>query len=377
MNTGSIHDLLELALKHRASDVILKSGMTPAFRIDGRVRIPSGPPLSPKQVFELCEEIIDASGRDLLLMLGADDLSIADKHTDELMKRIESGDEIDIDFTIAELMRVRANIFKQRNTYGATLRIIPLKPYNFTELHLPDHLKDLCKLTQGMIIVTGPTGSGKSTTLAALLQHINETREANIVTIEDPIEYIFQEGKSVIHQREVGQDTKSFASGLKSVLRQTPDVILIGEIRDADSMSVALNAAEVGHLVLTSLHTTSAPAAIDRILHVFPPEDQPFIRLQLSAVLGGIISQKLVPKASGVGRLPAVEVMRNSPTIKKIIEDGALTELYVAMREGQHFGMNTMNQALEALVSSGQITYEMAMEYAGNITEMKQMLRKS
>jgi twitching motility protein PilT len=293
------------------------------------------------------------------------------------MKRIESGDEIDIDFTIAELMRVRANIFKQRNTYGATLRIIPLKPYNFTELHLPDHLKDLCKLTQGMIIVTGPTGSGKSTTLAALLQHINETREANIVTIEDPIEYIFQEGKSVIHQREVGQDTKSFASGLKSVLRQTPDVILIGEIRDADSMSVALNAAEVGHLVLTSLHTTSAPAAIDRILHVFPPEDQPFIRLQLSAVLGGIISQKLVPKASGVGRLPAVEVMRNSPTIKKIIEDGALTELYVAMREGQHFGMNTMNQALEALVSSGQITYEMAMEYAGNITEMKQMLRKS
>jgi twitching motility protein PilT len=377
MNTGSIHDLLELALKHRASDVILKSGMTPAFRIDGRVRIPSGPPLSPKQVFALCEEIIDASGRDLLLMLGADDISIADKHTDELMEKIERGEEIDIDFTISELMRVRANIFKQRSTYGATLRIIPLKPYNFTELHLPDHLKDLCKLTQGMIIVTGPTGSGKSTTLAALLQHINETREANIVTIEDPIEYIFQEGKSVIHQREVGLDTKSFSSGLRSVLRQTPDVILIGEIRDADSMSVALNAAEVGHLVLTSLHTTSAPAAIDRILHVFPPEDQPFIRVQLSQVLGGIISQKLVPKANGVGRLPAVEVMRNSPTIKKIIEDGALTELYVAMREGQHFGMNTMNQALEALVSSGQVSFEVAMEYAGNITELKQMLRKA
>lgn len=377
MNTGSIHDLLELALKHRASDVILKSGMTPAFRIDGRVRIPSGPPLSPRQVFALCEEIIDASGRDLLLMLGADDISIADKHTDELMAKIESGEEIDIDFTISELMRVRANIFKQRNTYGATLRIIPLKPYNFTELHLPDHLKDLCKLTQGMVIVTGPTGSGKSTTLAALLQHINETREANIVTIEDPIEYIFQEGKSVIHQREVGLDTKSFSSGLRSVLRQTPDVILIGEIRDADSMSEALNAAEVGHLVLTSLHTTSAPAAIDRILHVFPPEDQPFIRVQLSQVLGGIISQKLIPKANGVGRLPAVEVMKNSPTIKKIIEDGALTELYVAMREGQHFGMNTMNQALEALVASGQVTYDVAMEYAGNITELKQMLRKA
>ncbi len=377
MNTGSIHDLLELALKHRASDVILKSGMTPAFRIDGRVRIPSGPPLSPKQVFVLCQEIIEASGRDLLLMLGADDISIADKHTDDLMTKIESGEEIDIDFTIAGLMRVRANIFKQRNTYGATLRIIPLKPYNFSELHLPDHLKDLCKLTQGMIIVTGPTGSGKSTTLAALIQHISETREANIVTIEDPIEYIFSEGKSVIHQREVGQDTKSFASGLRSVLRQTPDVILIGEIRDADSMSVALNSAEVGHLVLTSLHTTSAPAAIDRILHVFPPEDQPFIRVQLSAVLGGIISQKLVPKATGTGRLPAVEVMRNSPTIKKIIEDGALTELYGAMREGQHFGMNTMNQALEVLVSSGQVNYEVAMEYAGNITELKQMLRKT
>ena len=373
----TVHDLLELAMRHRASDVILKAGSPPAFRIDGRIRISNGSALTPTQIYEFCQEIIFAAGRDLLLSLGSQDLHLIEEHSTALTRRLQEGEELDLDFTVPELMRVRANLFQQRHTYGASLRLITLRACSFEELNLPGSLRDFTKLPRGLVLVTGPTGSGKSTTLSAMLQNINETREANIVTIEDPVEYVFQDQKSVIHQREVGQDTKSFASALRSVLRQTPDVIMIGEMRDADTISVALNAAEMGHLVLSSLHTTSAPAAIDRILHAFPPHDQPFVRAQLAGVLGGIISQKLVPHISGSGRVPAVEILSNSPTVRKVIEDGASGDLYSVMRDSHHFGMNTMNEALESLYSRGLISYEHALEYAGNLTELKQMLRRT
>ncbi|HEY3376384.1 MAG TPA: PilT/PilU family type 4a pilus ATPase, partial [Armatimonadota bacterium] len=316
---ASIHDLLELAVKHRASDVILKASSPPAFRIDGRVKISNGAALNPTLIYDFCQEVIFAAGRDLLLNQGSADALQVEEQSKQLLAQLEHGEELDLDFTVPELMRVRANLFKQRHSYGASLRIIPLRPFTFEELNLPTNLRDFARLPQGLVLITGPTGSGKSTTLAAVLQYINETRESNIITIEDPIEYIFADKKSVVHQREVGQDTKSFAAGLRSVLRQTPDVIMIGEMRDADTISVALNAAEMGHLVISSLHTTSAPAAIDRILHAFPPHDQPFIRLQLAGVLGGVVAQKLIPRANGVGRLPAVEIMSNSPTVRKYI----------------------------------------------------------
>lgn len=374
---ATVHDLLELAVKHRASDVILKAGSPPAFRIDGRVRISNGSPLTASQVYAFCQEVIFAAGRDLLLNLGSADMSLIEEHGQSLLRRMDGGEELDLDFTIPDLMRVRANLFQQRHTYGASLRIIPLRPSSFDELNLPTSLRDFARLPQGLVLVTGPTGSGKSTTLSALIEYINSTRESNIITIEDPIEYIFLDRKSVIHQREVGQDTRSFGAALRSVLRQTPDVIMIGEMRDADTIAVALNAAEMGHLVFSSLHTTSAPAAIDRILHTFPPHDQPFICMQLAGVLGGVISQKLVPRADGVGRLPAVEIMRNSPTVRKYLEEGATGELYGVMRDSHHFGMNTMNEALESLYSRGLISYEHALENAGNLTELKQMLRRA
>lgn len=372
----TVHDLLELAMTHRASDIILKAGSPPALRIDGRICRSSSTGLRPDQIYECCQEIVFASGRDLLLNLGSSDFVLVEEHSASLLRRLQEGEELDLDFTVPERMRVRANLFQQRHTYGISLRLIPLHPCSFAELNLPPGLSDFTRLPRGLVLVTGPTGSGKSTTLAAMLQNINETREANIITIEDPVEYVFHDLKSVIHQREVGQDTRSFATALRSVLRQTPDVIMIGEMRDADTMAVALTAAEMGHLVLSSLHTTSAPAAIDRILHTFPPHDQPFIRAQLAGVLGGIISQKLIPRIEGHGRLPAVEVLSNSPTVRKVIEDGALGDLYSVMRDSHHFGMNTMNEALESLYSRGSISYEHALESAGNLTELKQMLRR-
>jgi len=375
--SASIHELLELALKHRASDLILKAGSPPALRIDGRIRITNGSALSHNQVYEFCQEIIFASGRDLLLSLGGEDIELIERHSKEFLAQLDAGEELDLDFTVPELMRVRANLYKQRHSFGASLRLIPLHPFTFEELNLPANMRDFARLPRGLFLVTGPTGSGKSTTLAALMQFINESREVNIITVEDPIEYVFQDKKSVFHQREVGQDTRSFSTALHSVLRQTPDVIMIGEMRDAETIAVALNAAEMGHLVISSLHTTSAPSAIDRIFHAFPPHDQPFIRMQLAGVLGGIIAQKLVPRIEGNGRVPAVEVLSNSPTVRKYIEEGATSELFGVMRDSHHFGMNTMNEALESLVSRGLISVEQALENAGNHAELKQMLRRT
>jgi twitching motility protein PilT len=230
---------------------------------------------------------------------------------------------------------------------------------------------------QGLIVITGPTGSGKTTTLAAIVEEINRRRPCNIFTVEEPIEYIFTDKKSVIHQREVGSDTDSFASALRSVTRQTPDVIVIGEMRDVETMDVAMTASEIGHLVITTLHTVSAPATIDRIVNSFPQHMRRQVSAQLAASLLCVTSQRLVHKASGPGRLPAVEVLTNSPTVRKEIEDGDSGELYASIRDGQHFGMNTMNQALERLYAAKQITYDVAMLNAGNGPELKQMLRKS
>ena len=372
----SIHELLETAMQARASDLILKSGAPPSLRVDGRIQVRSDlGTLSPADSHELAMSVLYSATRDNLIRLG--EAVQEEKSAEEKMQLLLDQNEVDAVFTVAGLVRVRANLFLQRGAIGAVLRIIPLRPYSIDELLLPKVLKEIALQPQGLVIVTGPTGSGKSTTLAALVDHVADKRRANIITIEDPIEYVYEDRNSVINQREIGLDTKSFASALRSVMRQTPDVIVFGEMRDVDTMRVALSAAEIGHLVITTLHTVSAVGTVDRLLNAFPPHERDQVRDQLAATLSCVVSQRLVHRATGVGRVPAVEVMTGSPTIKKQIEDGETGELYTSIREGAHFGMNTLNQALQALHHNKTITVDEALAATNNPTELRQMLRSS
>jgi twitching motility protein PilT len=370
----SIHALLEVALHSKASDLVLKAGSPPAIRVDGRMQFTNLPPLSPEVTRELAYEIMFSASRDTLLQYPNAHLDL-DDDPDIHMKELEHKRELDMVFSIPGLARVRANLFLQRGTVGAALRIIPLHPSTIDELGLPPLLKKMALEPQGLIILTGPTGSGKTTTMAALIEEINRNKHANIFTIEEPIEYVFQDKRSVIHQREVGSDTENFKSALHSVTRQTPDVIAIGELRDRETMDVAMMAAEIGHLVVTTLHTTSAAATIDRIVNSFPEHLKKQTSQQLAASLLCVTSQRLIPRANGAGRMPAVELMTNAPRIKKSLEEGDTTDLYAFIREGAHFGMNTMNQALEKLCLAKAISVEEAIQFAGNSGELRQMLR--
>jgi twitching motility protein PilT len=376
----NIHELLELAIRHRASDLLLKAGAPPALRIDGTVVSTKLPVLQPTDTEELANSVLYSASRDTMLRFHAPDKGDGREFTDmaeEQLRQLAERQELDLVFTIPNLIRVRANLFLQQGTVAAALRIIPLKAFSVEELNLPPVLRELADARQGLILVTGPTGSGKSTTLAALIDHINTSRHANIITIEDPIEYIVEDKQCVIYQREVGRDTRSFSAGLRSVLRQSPDVILLGEMRDVETMAVALSAAEMGHLILSSIHTTSAPATIDRIVNAFQPHERAQVRAQLANVLTGVVSQRLMRRANGQGRVPAVEIMVNTPSLRKHIEDGNTQEIYNTLRDGRHFGMNTMNQSLERLVQAKLITTEDALNTAGNITELRQMLRQA
>lgn len=371
----NIHDLLEYAIPQRASDVILKAGSPPVLRIDGKVVVSDLPPLTPLDCHELAYSILYSAARDALLASAHPREGVEPLDVDEKMQQLEQHAEIDTVFTIGGMARVRCNLFLQRGSISAALRIIPLQPPTIEEANLPSVFKDFVAQQQGLILITGPTGSGKSTTMAAMIEEINRTRTANIVTIEEPIEYVFEDKRSVILQREVGTDTASFATALRSVLRQNPDVIAIGEMRDVETMRVALTAAELGHLVIATLHTMSAPTTITRILNSFAPEERVPLRVQLANTLICAVAQRLVLRADGKGRLPAVEILVGSPTVRKLIEDGKTDDLYAAMREGEHYGMNTLNQALERLYMAQLITYEEAMAHASNVAELKQMLR--
>ncbi|GIV18658.1 MAG: twitching motility protein PilT [Armatimonadota bacterium] len=371
----NVHDLLEYAIERRASDVILKAGSPPVLRIDGKVIVGDLPPLTPLDCHELAYSILYSAARDALLASAHPRESVEPLDVDEKMQQLEQHAEIDTVFSVGGMARVRCNLFLQRGSISAALRIIPLQPPTIEDANLPPVFKDFVSQQQGLILITGPTGSGKSTTMAAMIEEINRARTANIVTIEEPIEYVFEDKRSVILQREVGTDTASFATALRSVLRQNPDVIAIGEMRDVETMRVALTAAELGHLVIATLHTMSAPATITRILNSFPPEERVPLRVQLANTLICAVAQRLVLRADGKGRLPAVEILVGSPTVRKLIEEGKTDDLYAAMREGEHYGMNTLNQALEQLYAAQLITYEEALANASNVAELKQMLR--
>jgi twitching motility protein PilT len=352
-----MHDLLEQVLREgyerRASDVFIKENAPPTFRLDGRIAPSSHPVLNRALATEIVESILD----------------------ERQIAKFESHPELDMSLEMPGVCRFRVNVYRQRGCYGAVFRVIPLGIKTLDDLGMPPVLKTLCQQRQGIVLITGPTGSGKSTTLAAMLDFVNETRPSSIVTIEDPLEFVHRDKRSIVNQREVGIDTESFGDALRHVLRQSPDVILIGEMRDAETFQVALQAGETGHLVFSTLHTASAYETLDRIANMFPPHDKPQIALRLSNSLRGVISQKLVPRVDG-GRIAAIEVMVVNPTVSKLLEEGRSGQIYPVIADGQFYGMQTMNQCLTKYFKAGIITEEDALQYAGNLTELRQMLRR-
>jgi twitching motility protein PilT len=350
-----LRELIHLGAEKKASDVFIKEGSPPMMRIHGRIDTTEGyDKLTADDTRRLAYSVM----------------------THEQIGRFEHRHELDLAFTIEGVTRVRANIYQQRGTMGMVCRLIPLKIYSLEQLGMPPVIAELARNPQGLILVTGPTGSGKSTTLAAMIDLINQTRRANIVTVEDPIEFVHPDKQSIVSQREIGIDTDSFTDALKYVVRQNPDVILIGELRDIETMNVALQASETGHLVFSTVHTASASETLDRIINLFPPHDKPQLCMRLATSMRGVISQKLLPRADVEGRVAAVEVMIATPTVAKLIEEGRSGNIYTAIQEGGFWGMQTMNQCLVKYFRAGIISEEDALEAAGNITELKQMLRR-
>jgi len=272
---------------------------------------------------------------------------------------------------------VRANIYMERQHVAGVFRIIPIEMYTLDQLGMPPILTDLCKTRQGLILITGPTGSGKSTTLAAMLNIINMTRRCHIVTVEDPIEFVHPDKESIVSQREIGIDTESFQVALRAVVRESPDVILIGEMRDPETMTTALQAGETGHLVFSTVHTPSAAETLDRVINMFPPHEKAHLSQRMANSLRACVAQKLVPTVDGNARVAAVEIMVCTPTVSKLIEDGHFGEIYHAIGEGGFWGMQTMNQCLAKYVKEGVITEDTALNYAGVLSELRQMLRRS
>lgn len=348
-----IEALLEEVIKKRASDLHIQVGLPPMLRIDGALVPAAGTsPLDQTMVERLVFQILDDDQRQVLLK---------DK-------------EFDFSFAFGNLGRFRVNAFHERGNLAAALRLIPNEIKSAVELGMPPVVNSFADFPRGLVLVTGPTGSGKSTTLAALVDKINSERSHHIITIEDPIEFTHKSKKSVVVQREVHYDTYSFSAALRSSLRQDPDVVLIGEMRDLETISAAITIAETGHLVFATLHTNSAAQSIDRMIDVFPPHQQPQIRAQLSNILMAICSQRLVP-AIGGGRVVAAEVLIANPAVRNIIREGKSHQLDAVIQTGADQGMQTMDRTLVSLVQSGTITYDNAREYAVDLTEFERLIR--
>jgi twitching motility protein PilT len=333
-----ITELLTFAINNRASDLHLTAGQPPIFRIDGDMTPLKVPPLMPEQVKQLIYSVMNEQQR-------------ADYERDL---------ELDFAISFGDNMRFRVNAFNTIYGAGAVLRNIPTQIKTLEELGTPDVLRKLANLHKGMLLVTGPTGSGKSTTLAAIVNHINTTMNKHILTIEDPVEFVHKSQKSLVNQREVGQNTKSFAKALKSALREDPDVILVGELRDLETIQLAITAAETGHLVMGTLHTSSAPKTIDRIIDVFPGDSKDMIRAMLSVSLEAVITQTLLKKADGKGRVAAHEILICTPPVRNLIREGKIPQIYSAMQVGSKVGMRLMKDAVYDLAQRGLITQEEA-----------------
>jgi twitching motility protein PilT len=353
---ATIYDLLKVMIEKGASDLHITTGSPPRLRVDGKLIPLDHPPLTPAETKSLCYSIL----------------------TDNQKHKFEENNELDLSFGVKSLSRFRGNVFMQRGAVAAAFRTIPFEIRSFKDLGLPEIVNELVKKPRGLILVTGATGSGKSTTLASMVDRINDERFDHIITVEDPIEYLHTHKKCLINQREVNADTASFKNALRYVLRQDPDVVLIGEMRDLETIEAALTVAETGHLTLATLHTNSAVQTINRIIDVFPPHQQEQIRVQLSFVLEGILAQQLIPKKNGKGRVLAVELLVPNPAIRNLIREDKIHQIYSMMQTGQaKFGMQTMNQSLFELYTRGHLSYEDAIGRSSVPEELITMLQRA
>ncbi len=348
-----LDEFLLYLLEQGGSDLHLTLASPPMIRVHGDLEpIPGFGPLTATQLQECLYSIL----------------------TDRQKQRFEESKELDLAYELTGAARFRVNLFRQKGVIGAVLRAIPWESKELAALNMPESIGEFANLPRGLVLVTGPTGSGKSTTLAAIIDRANRTRQAHIMTIEDPVEFVHKHRKSVVNQREVGEDTESFAAALKHALRQDPDIILVGEMRDLETISIALTAAETGHLVFGTLHTSSAGSTIDRIIDVFPPEQQSQIRTQLASSLQAVVCQTLCKTIDGKGRVAATEILTATPAVRNLIREGKLQSIPSALQTGSKFGMHTLNQDLADLVASNQITYETAREKCSDAAELHQLL---
>jgi twitching motility protein PilT len=351
----TLSDLLKKLLEMSGSDLHITTNSPPQIRVHGHLQPLDMPPLTPAETKALAYSVM----------------------TDAQKHRFEEDLELDFSFGMKGLARFRANIFNQRGAAGAVFRVIPFEIKTFQQLNLPPVVSKLCEKPRGLILVTGPTGSGKSTTLAAMIDKINSDRHDHIITIEDPIEFVHQHKNCLVNQREVHSDTKSFALALRAALREDPDVVLIGEMRDLETIEAALRIAETGHLTFGTLHTNSAASTINRVIDVFPSHQQSQIRAQLSLVLEGIMCQALLPKIGGQGRCMAMEILIPNAAVRNLIREDKIHQIYSSMQSGQDkFGMQTFNQSLATLYMTKQITLETALQRSSNSEELQEMINR-
>jgi len=348
---SNLRELLELVVKRKASDLHLTVGSPPQLRVDGKLLKMDSDILEPEDTKKLAYSIMNEKQR----------------------QKFEEKSELDLSFGIEQLSRFRCNIFMQRGNVAVAIRQIPFRIPTFEELGVPKIVAEFANLPRGLVLITGPTGSGKSTTLAALLDKINRERHVHILTVEDPIEYLHRHQNSIVNQREVHSDTQSFASALKYALREDPDVVLVGEMRDLETVEAALNISETGHLAFATLHTNSCPESITRIVDIFPSNQQEQIRVTLSFVLQAVVTQQLIPRVGG-GRVLGLEIMICTPAIRALIRDDKLHQVYSLMQAGQKYGMKTMNMSLAELYLARKITLGEAMARSSNVGELNELL---
>jgi twitching motility protein PilT len=349
----TLRQLLEDMVKMDASDLHLTVGAPPVVRVDGKLIRMQYDTLTPETTKKLAYSIMNEKQR----------------------LKFETNSELDLSFGIESMSRFRCNIFMQRGNVAVALRQIPFKVRTFEELGLPKIISEFAKLPRGLVLVTGPTGSGKSTTLAAIIDKVNRERQCHIITVEDPIEYLHKHQSSIVNQREVYSDTNSFSSALKYALREDPDVVLIGEMRDLETIESALNISETGHLAFATLHTNSTAESINRIIDVFPTNQQEQVRTSLSFSLQAVVSQCLIPRIGG-GRVLALEVMVCTPAIRALVRDDKVHQIYSMLQSGQKYGMKTMNQSLADLYNGGKITLAEAMGFSSNVQELNEVLTR-
>jgi twitching motility protein PilT len=351
-----IPELLSKLLDIGGSDLHITAGAPPTVRLHGDLQPIEGyPPLTPRSIQTMIYAILPQKMRE----------------------RFEQELELDMSYSLPGAARFRVNVYFQRDSIGAAFRVIPYEIKNIEELQLPPVVADLARFPRGFIVVTGPTGSGKSTTLASMVDVVNTERAGHIMTVEDPIEFLHRHKSCIVNQREIGADTHGFGQALKHVLRQDPDVILVGEMRDLETIGTAITAAETGHLVFATLHTQDAPQTIDRIIDVFPPHQQQQVRVQLATTLQGVVTQQLVPTSDGHGRAVAVEIMVATPAIRNLIREGKVHQIYSAMQAGGRYGMQTMDMSLAALIKAGKITQQMAFERCHDAEELARLTGNS